>query len=167
MTYFAPWEYAYFGPGVTIFEYCVILKPRVIELHQGARIDSHCKLEGGEGLRIGENCHIASHCHINAGGGTVVMADHAGCASHVVICGGATDITSPTTTPQDGAGAVRKVTTIGEYALIFAGAVILPGVTVGAWAVVAAGAVVTKDVPAYAIVAGNPARVIGERRIGA
>lgn len=39
-------------------------------------------------------------------------------------------------------------------------AIILPGVTVGKKAIIAAGAVVTKDVPAFSIVAGNPARVI-------
>ena len=42
-------------------------------------------------------------------------------------------------------------------------AIILPGITIGEGAVVAAGAVVTKDVEPYAIVAGNPARKIGER----
>ena len=47
---------------------------------------------------------------------------------------------------------------------IGARAVILPGVTVREWAVVAAGAVVTRDVPEYAIVAGNPARQIGDVR---
>jgi UDP-2-acetamido-3-amino-2,3-dideoxy-glucuronate N-acetyltransferase len=39
--------------------------------------------------------------------------------------------------------------------------VILPGITVGPFAMVAAGAVVTRDVPAFAIVRGNPARVSG------
>lgn len=48
--------------------------------------------------------------------------------------------------------------TVGDYAWIGAGAVILPGVTIGEGAVVAAGAVVTKDVAARTIVAGNPAR---------
>lgn len=43
------------------------------------------------------------------------------------------------------------------------GAVILPGVTIGKGAQVGAGAVVTRDVPAYAIAAGSPARVIGWR----
>jgi len=52
---------------------------------------------------------------------------------------------------------------IEDYAWIGARAMILPGVTVGEGAVVAAGAVVAKDVPPYAIVAGIPARVIGER----
>ena len=42
---------------------------------------------------------------------------------------------------------------------------ILPGVTIGEGAVVAAGAVVVKDVPAYAIVGGNPAKLLGYRDI--
>jgi acetyltransferase-like isoleucine patch superfamily enzyme len=52
---------------------------------------------------------------------------------------------------------------IGDRVWIAYRAIILPGVTIGESAVVGAGAVVTKDVEAYTIVAGNPARVIGER----
>lgn len=52
-------------------------------------------------------------------------------------------------------------TWVGERASIGANATILPGVTVGTQAMVGAGAVVTKDVPAHAIVAGNPARIRG------
>jgi len=46
-------------------------------------------------------------------------------------------------------------------ASIGAGAVILPGVMIGTFALVGAGAVVTRDVPAYGLVVGNPARLIG------
>jgi acetyltransferase-like isoleucine patch superfamily enzyme len=53
---------------------------------------------------------------------------------------------------------------IGSYADIGVNAVIMPGVTIGEAAIVGAGAVVTKDVPAYAKVAGVPARLIGWRR---
>jgi acetyltransferase-like isoleucine patch superfamily enzyme len=52
-------------------------------------------------------------------------------------------------------------TTLRKGCSIGAGAVVLPGITVGAWAMVGAGAVVTKDVPAHALVYGNPARQRG------
>ena len=51
---------------------------------------------------------------------------------------------------------------IGDDAWIGAGAMVLRGVTVGEGGVVAAGAVVTKDVPAFSIVAGNPAVLVRE-----
>lgn len=52
---------------------------------------------------------------------------------------------------------------IGDRAWIAYRAIILPGVTIGEGAVVGAGAVVTKNVEAYTIVGGNPARVVGKR----
>jgi len=54
-------------------------------------------------------------------------------------------------------------TTIGHDVWIGHAAVIMPGVTVGNGAIVAAGTVVTRDVPAYAIVAGNPGSVVRYR----
>lgn len=52
---------------------------------------------------------------------------------------------------------------IGEYAFIGAKALILPGVNIGEGAVVGAGSVVTKDVQAWTVVGGNPAREIKKR----
>lgn len=52
-------------------------------------------------------------------------------------------------------------TVVGRGASIGANATILPGLTIGAHAMVGAGAVVTRSVPPYAIVVGNPARIVG------
>lgn len=56
----------------------------------------------------------------------------------------------------------RGKVVIKKGAFIGAGSIILPGVTIGEKAIVAAGSVVTKDVPPYTIVAGIPARKIGD-----
>ncbi|MCY1380052.1 dTDP-3-amino-3,6-dideoxy-alpha-D-galactopyranose 3-N-acetyltransferase [compost metagenome] len=50
--------------------------------------------------------------------------------------------------------------TVRRGASIGANATLLPGITIGEFAMVGAGAVVTKDVEAYSVVVGNPARVI-------
>ena len=54
---------------------------------------------------------------------------------------------------------------IHDYAVIFSDSIIMPGVTIGRGGVVYAGSVVTKDVPEGAIVAGNPAQIIGRRAL--
>ena len=53
-----------------------------------------------------------------------------------------------------------KKVTIERGVWIAAGSIILPGVTIGEGSIVAAGSVVSRDVPAYTMVAGNPARAI-------
>ncbi|UJX42951.1 acyltransferase [Desulfovibrio sp. JY] len=57
-----------------------------------------------------------------------------------------------------------KPVVIGDYAKIYSGAVLLPGVTIGRQAIVAAGALVTHDVPDNMVAAGRPATILRERR---
>lgn len=54
--------------------------------------------------------------------------------------------------------------TVGDYAKVYSGAVLFPGVTVGRQAIVAAGSLVVHDVPENVVVAGRPAKVLRERR---
>ena len=67
-------------------------------------------------------------------------------------------------TPQTEADWQVVKTTIKRRASIGSNATIIAGITVGEGALIGAGAVVTKDVPDFAIVAGVPARVIGDVR---
>jgi acetyltransferase-like isoleucine patch superfamily enzyme len=55
---------------------------------------------------------------------------------------------------------------IEDYVWICSRVIVLPGVTIGKGAVVASGSVVTKNVPAYKIVGGVPAKIIGDRKSG-
>lgn len=63
-----------------------------------------------------------------------------------------------------GKESIKKSVYIKKGAFIGVGAIVMPGVTIGECAVVGSGAVVTKDVSDFAIVGGNPARLIGDIR---
>ncbi len=91
--------------------------------------------------------------------GTITVGNGAMISQQAYLCAGSHDYTQlslPLLTPPVG---------IGAEAWICARAFIGPGVTVGAGAVVAAGAVVGKDVEAWMIVGGNPAKVIKKREL--
>lgn len=152
--------------GCTVFDPAVILKPEMVVCDPTARIDSFCKLEGGEGLFIGANVHIASFCHLNLGGGTTWLEEGSACSSGArLVSGSNVPGRGHGCSAVDPAAVIkRSFVRICKNAIIFTGATILPGVTVGENAVVAAGAVVGKDVPAYEIWGGVPARKIGEVR---
>ncbi|MBL9202945.1 MAG: acyltransferase [Opitutaceae bacterium] len=84
---------------------------------------------------------------------------------HVTIAGGVSFLTHDGATwlARDGAGRRFRYARIevGSRVFIGANAVLLPGVRVGSRVIVGAGSVVTRSVPAGAIVAGNPARIVG------
>jgi acetyltransferase-like isoleucine patch superfamily enzyme len=108
--------------------------------------------------RIGRRCKISSHTFICEG---VTIEDNVFIGHGVMF----TNDTYPRATSPDGklqTEADWKVerTVVKQGASIGTGATILPKTCIGENAVVGAGSVVTKDVPANAIIAGNPARVL-------
>lgn len=152
---------------MTIYEPTLILKADKIHIADTSRVDSWVKIEGGEGVTIGKYVHIASYCHLNIGGGTLVMDDYSAAASGAKIITGSNDIeglSCSAVAPAEMQIIKRSKVTIGKYAVLFVGAIVLPGVTLGEGAVLAAGGVATKNIPDWEIWGGIPARKMGTRR---
>jgi UDP-2-acetamido-3-amino-2,3-dideoxy-glucuronate N-acetyltransferase len=121
------------------------------------------------GAVIGADCNICDHSYIDE---AVVIGDRVTIKGQVAVIDGMTiedDVfIGPNASfandsyPRSKQPFQYEEIVLKRGATIGAGAILIPGVTVGEWAMVGAGAVVTKDVPPFAVVVGNPARVIGE-----
>lgn len=115
-------------------------------------------------LILGKNTYIGEYNNIRVAGGEITIGS--GCLISQFV----TIVSSNHQIEKDKPIISQKWTTdnnfvhIGDDVWIGASSVILPGVTVGKGAVIAAGSIVTKDVPEYAIVAGNPAKIIKYRK---
>src|SRR5438034_2991438 len=128
------------------------------EIGDGSRIGSFVEIQ--KGARVGRNCKISSHTFICEG---VTIEDEVFVGHNVTFINDkyprATSINGSLQTDAD-----WKVvpTVVRRGASIGSGATLLCGVTIGEQAIVGAGAVVTADVSPGATVAGNPARAIAD-----
>ena len=146
----------------------VIHHPDLVNLygcHVGESTHIGTFVEIQRGAAVGRFCKISSHSFICDG---VVIEDGVFVGHGVMFIN---DRFPRALTPdgrlQTGADWTLERTRVAAGASIGSNATILGGVTVGAGALIGAGAVVTRDVPPYAIVAGVPARVVGDVRTAA
>lgn len=143
----------------------VIAQPDLVNLY-GCTIGAGTKIGAFVEIRrtatIGRNCKIQAFAFIPEG---VAIGDGVFIGPHVCF----TNDPFPRAVGPDGrqlGGEDWEIvpTTVEPGAAIGANATILCGITIGAFALVGAGSMVTRDVPPYAIVAGNPAKTIGDTR---
>ena len=130
------------------------------EIGDGTRIGSFVEVQ--KGVRVGRNCKVSSHTFICEG---VTIEDECFIGHGVMF----TNDRFPRATNPDGSAQSEadwslELTKVSRQVSIGSGATIVCGITIGQGALIAAGAVVTKDVPDFAVVAGCPAKVVGDVR---
>jgi acetyltransferase-like isoleucine patch superfamily enzyme len=112
----------------------------------------------GEGLRMGSNSNIGAYGYIGCSG-FIEIGNNVMISPRVSLFAENHNF-ADTNVPMKEQGVTRQHIKIEDDCWIAANSIVLAGVTIGRGAIIAAGSVVTKDVPAYAIVAGNPAKII-------
>lgn len=134
------------GSETKIWQFCVILKEAVIG--NNCNINAQVFIEND--VAIGDNVTIKPGVQI--WDGTCIESD--------VFIGPNATLTNDIMPRSKQYPESFSRITIRQGASIGANATLLPGVTIGQYAMIGAGAVVTKDVPDYAVVIGNPAKII-------
>lgn len=112
---------------------------------------------------IGDNTYIGEYNNIRAAAGTIMIGNNCLISQHVTIVSSNHGLSRNFLIRKQPWCSKVNTVTIDDDVWIGANSVILPGVHLCTGAVVAAGSVVTKDVPAYGIVCGNPARLLKYR----
>ncbi len=131
-------------------------------IRKGARLEAVGDSNGkGPKIIIGDGSVIQFYFHCGAAE-SVIIGRNVGIGGRVLITDHDHVLNDPDEPPFKCRRLNSKPVVIEDEATLFEGCVILKGVRIGRRAVVAANAVVTKDVPAFSIVGGVPARTIGK-----
>ena len=137
--------------------------PRFLQhLGEHTTLQSGMRITNPEKVRIGSHCNLAQGVFITGGGG-VLIGDWVGFGPDVKVWSVTHRFDDPDR-PWLLQGWEKKPVTIEDDVWLGANAFVMPGVTIGRGAIVSAGAVVNKSIPPFAIVAGNPGRVLGWRK---
>lgn len=131
--------------------------PRAVII-QGLYVQMSGVRSSGKKVCIGKGSVINHSCLLHTTGG-ITIGDNVSISAGAWLVSGSHDMNDPNHV------SIYKPIVIGNYAWIGMRSMVLGGITVGEGAVVMAGAVVTRDIEPYTVVAGVPAKVIGERKL--
>jgi acetyltransferase-like isoleucine patch superfamily enzyme len=148
-----------FGHGIRIGRAAMATHPETFEIGDGVFVGEQAFIQGRFDGRcvIGDHSWIGPQSYFDAR--DLVIEEHVGWGPGAKVLG-STHTAVPTDVPIIQTDLEIRPVRIGAWADIGVNAVILPGVTVGKGAIVGAGAVVVQDVPAFAVVAGVPAKLL-------
>ena len=163
-------KYISLGKNVALGDYTYVngFSQEGLRLGNNVRIREHGWIQAtstlenpGKGLVILDNTYIGPRCIIGAGGGITIGSNVTTGAGVELLA--EDHMFSDAKLPINEQGVARKGIVIEDDVWIGNRVIVLDGVRVSRGAVIGAGSIVTKDVPPDTIVAGNPARAIGQR----
>jgi acetyltransferase-like isoleucine patch superfamily enzyme len=156
------------GENVAVNRSVVFYSPENIQVGSNSRIDCFSLLSAASrGIIIGDHVHISAYTALFGASGSIHVESFCALSSRVTVFTSTDDyvdgfMSNPTVAPEfrkEQSGDVL----FKKHALVGCGSVIMPGVTIGLGASVGTLSFVNKDVPKFAVVAGIPCRIIGQR----
>ena len=138
----------------------ILIRAIAEECGSGVIVKQNAYVGSGRGLRIGRDSQLGANSRI---GPFTVIGDNVVMGPDVVIMTTSHAFEDPAKPIRLQGELPVKPVRIGDDVWIGTRVVILPGVTLGNGCVIGAGSVVTRDIPPFAIAAGNPARVLRRR----
>ena len=158
--------YYYFRFGAMVSTQARVQISGRIVFGRGTVVKPFAVIQTNEGrIFFGENCAVSSFSHVSASDRDVIVGNNVRMGPGVIIVGVTRNFMARDVPVVD-QGYASKGIRIGHDVFVGAGAVILDGCVIGDGAVIGAASLVTRDVSPYQIVAGVPARPMGERRQG-
>lgn len=164
---FNPTAWLHLVKIINFYNYTHVQPMKKLSIGSEYRVSPDVNFSYENNIVIGERVSIGSRCFLWAGPskGRIVIGDD-------VLFGPEVIVTAANYRFNDGSPVTQQLmdeadVMIGNDVWIGARAIILPGITIGNGAIIAAGSVVRSHVPSFAIVAGVPAKVVGERNIKA
>lgn len=132
------------------------------------RISTHCRIDGRAGLRLGDHVFIGHFNHLDASGG-LTIGDGCQITNHVSVLSHSSHralrlMRERYWGHESPLGMVRGAVVIGDWTFIGPHSLIAPGARIGRGVLVQACSHVRGEVADFAIVAGQPARVVGDTR---
>jgi len=147
--------------GCTLIDWRTPALMSIASIGKNTVVHRGTSIIGGKQTKIGGNSYIGKDCLLRGDGG-LSIGNGVFIGPRVIIFTTNHNYDNGETLPYDDS-LIKKSVVIENYVWIGAGACIVPGVTIHEGAIVGMGAVVTKNVPALAIVGGNPAEVLKYR----
>lgn len=158
--------FAYVGKNVKVFKKTTLVNCSNIYLGDGCQIDDFVHIIASQPVRIGRRVHIACFTSI-AGGGEVAIDDYCGLSAGCRLISGTEDfmgggMTNPCI-PEKFRSVYRSFIIIHKHSILGTNTIVYPGVTIGAGVATGSGSVINKDLAAWGLYMGGPAKRIKER----